>query len=216
MSAPARRKDWRSIRNRAAIGTEEVFEGAKIADARSKLLTKSTPVPIESATNVDDTGSAEVEAPTESGATLEPAPDVATRPTSPRSNSKLALHLKMLSHEGGASIEELMTATTWLPHTTRAPLTGLKKARLRNRVKPQGPCDSISASGFLDRWASRGNRIEGCREWRRPRTTFRRSSRPIGWGRPRKSLLPMLAQLRADWTAKAMAMHHSKPAKAKA
>ena len=38
----------------------------------------------------------------------------------PRANSKLALLVDLLSRDRGATVEELTTATGWLPHTTRA------------------------------------------------------------------------------------------------
>jgi hypothetical protein len=45
----------------------------------------------------------------------------------PRANSKLALLLSLLSRDRGATIAELMAATGWLPHTTRAALTRLRQ-----------------------------------------------------------------------------------------
>ena len=41
--------------------------------------------------------------------------------------SKRAIILALLSREDGATIEALMDATGWLPHTTRAALSGLRK-----------------------------------------------------------------------------------------
>ena len=41
--------------------------------------------------------------------------------------SKTSLVLDLLRSPAGASIEELVAATGWLPHTTRAALTGLRK-----------------------------------------------------------------------------------------
>lgn len=35
--------------------------------------------------------------------------------------------IALLKREQGATIEEMMKATSWQPHTTRAALTGLKK-----------------------------------------------------------------------------------------
>jgi hypothetical protein len=35
--------------------------------------------------------------------------------------------LALLTRTGGATLDELVEATGWLPHTTRAALTGLKK-----------------------------------------------------------------------------------------
>ncbi len=45
----------------------------------------------------------------------------------PRAGSKLADVLARLSAENGATISELMTATDWLEHSTRAALTGLRR-----------------------------------------------------------------------------------------
>ena len=45
----------------------------------------------------------------------------------PRAGSKLALVIKLLSAARGTTIEALAKATGWLPHTTRAALTGLRK-----------------------------------------------------------------------------------------
>lgn len=54
-----------------------------------------------------------------------PAP-VAPAETLPR-HSKAAEVLAMLQRPGGATLLELIDATGWLPHTTRAALTGLRK-----------------------------------------------------------------------------------------
>jgi hypothetical protein len=45
----------------------------------------------------------------------------------PRAGSKQALVIEMLSAKGGATLAALVEATGWLPHTTRAALTGLRK-----------------------------------------------------------------------------------------
>ena len=44
-----------------------------------------------------------------------------------RSGSKIAEVLSLLRREEGATLAELVDATGWLPHTTRAALTGLRK-----------------------------------------------------------------------------------------
>lgn len=51
----------------------------------------------------------------------------AAKPAEFRAGSKQALILSMLQKRGGASIADLVSATGWLPHTTRAALTGLRK-----------------------------------------------------------------------------------------
>src|SRR6185437_15899759 len=45
----------------------------------------------------------------------------------PRAGSKLAEVIDLLSRDQGATIGELIAATNWLAHTTRAALTGLRK-----------------------------------------------------------------------------------------
>jgi hypothetical protein len=45
----------------------------------------------------------------------------------PRAGSKQALLISMLMTAEGASLDELVAATGWLPHTVRAALTGLRK-----------------------------------------------------------------------------------------
>jgi hypothetical protein len=47
--------------------------------------------------------------------------------TAPRSGSKIAQVIALLEHGEGATLAELVEATGWQPHTTRAALTGLKK-----------------------------------------------------------------------------------------
>jgi hypothetical protein len=50
-----------------------------------------------------------------------PAPDLVVPP------SKISRVLEMLQRPSGAALGELVAATGWLPHTTRAALTGLRK-----------------------------------------------------------------------------------------
>lgn len=45
----------------------------------------------------------------------------------PRTGSKLAMAMALLQRPDGASIDDLTAMTGWLPHTTRAALTGLRK-----------------------------------------------------------------------------------------
>jgi hypothetical protein len=61
----------------------------------------------------------------------------------PRDGSKLALVIEHLQRADGATIIDLTQATGWLPHTTRAALTGLRKrgyAVIRERI---GARDSV-------------------------------------------------------------------------
>jgi hypothetical protein len=45
----------------------------------------------------------------------------------PRSGSKQALLVAMLTKDNGATLASIVEATGWLPHTTRAAITGLRK-----------------------------------------------------------------------------------------
>lgn len=47
--------------------------------------------------------------------------------TAQRPASKISLVIRLLERVEGASLEEMVSATAWLPHTTRAALTGLKQ-----------------------------------------------------------------------------------------
>jgi hypothetical protein len=49
------------------------------------------------------------------------------RSSLPRGGTKLAQVVELLQQDRGASIAELIVLTGWLPHTTRAALTGLRK-----------------------------------------------------------------------------------------
>ena len=51
----------------------------------------------------------------------------ATPSPAPRATSKIASVITLLERAGGATLAEMVEATGWLPHTTRAALTGLKK-----------------------------------------------------------------------------------------
>jgi hypothetical protein len=55
------------------------------------------------------------------------SPSTARSPTlSPREGTKLAQVIGFLRRDGGVTLAQLAAATGWLPHTTRAALTGLR------------------------------------------------------------------------------------------
>jgi hypothetical protein len=69
--------------------------------------------------------------------------DHPARGAAPRDGSKLALVIELLGRADGATIVDLTQAMGWLPHTTRAALTGLRKrgyAVIRERI---GVGDSV-------------------------------------------------------------------------
>ena len=49
------------------------------------------------------------------------------RASAPRGGTKLAQVVELLQRDHSATIDELIKVTGWLPHTTRAALTGLRK-----------------------------------------------------------------------------------------
>jgi hypothetical protein len=71
------------------------------------------------------------------------SPDEDGHRVAPRDGSKLALVIEHLQRADGATLIDLTHATGWLPHTTRAALTGLRKrgcAVIRERI---GAGDSV-------------------------------------------------------------------------
>ena len=56
--------------------------------------------------------------------------------------SKIAMVVELLRREGGATLAELVGATGWLPHTTRAALTGLRK---KGHTLDKGTRDGVTA-----------------------------------------------------------------------
>jgi hypothetical protein len=66
---------------------------------------------------------------------------------SPDRQTKSAMVIALLEREDGATMSELIAATSWLPHTTRAALTGLrKKGHVVERSKrADGTCYRITA-----------------------------------------------------------------------
>ena len=67
-------------------------------------------------------------------AIAKPNSGVASSPISPRSGTKIAQVIDLLQSGDGATLAELVAATGWLPHTTRAALTGLRKRGYAVRI----------------------------------------------------------------------------------
>jgi len=63
--------------------------------------------------------------------------------------TKQALIIDLMKREQGATLAELVTATGWLPHTTRAALTGLRKKGyiLTKSTRDNVTCYSIEVAG---------------------------------------------------------------------
>jgi hypothetical protein len=58
---------------------------------------------------------------------MAPGPENESAQVYPKRTTKAGQIVTMLISARGATIDELIAATGWLPHTTRSALTGLKK-----------------------------------------------------------------------------------------
>ena len=88
------------------------------------------------------------EAPEPAPAAPPPLEEPASKATAAKPGSKTAQVLGLLRREQGATLEELVKATGWLPHTTRAALTGLRhKGHVIDKSKrDEATCYTIRAA----------------------------------------------------------------------
>ncbi|WP_346357645.1 DUF3489 domain-containing protein [Bosea sp. (in: a-proteobacteria)] len=102
--------------NKISISSSESAEPeltSAAQDSRTKILPTDSADPAHSADAYDH-------APAQS--------DVMTTARSrPKPSSKLGIVLGLLEARDGATLDRLIAVTGWLPHTTRAALTGLRK-----------------------------------------------------------------------------------------
>ena len=109
---PSYRSALQALRRRGLVADDAGQKGSGrragpvISDAGLALVTPVAPAPAD----------------IRSSPAAEPAPILA-----PRSGTKLARLVAMLARPDGASLDELAAAAAWLPHTTRAALTGLRR-----------------------------------------------------------------------------------------
>jgi hypothetical protein len=75
----------------------------------------------------DDRESEDTELSAQASASTDKAASGQSERSAPRQGSKLSIVIDLLSRKKGAGMEELIAATGWLPHTTRAALTGLRR-----------------------------------------------------------------------------------------
>ncbi|MGZ3234889.1 MAG: DUF3489 domain-containing protein [Croceibacterium sp.] len=68
--------------------------------------------------------------------------------TGPKRTTKIDNVIGLLKREQGATLDEMVKATSWLPHTTRAALTGLKKKghTIERDKRDDATCYRITAS----------------------------------------------------------------------
>lgn len=66
----------------------------------------------------------------------------------PRASSKTDIVLDLLRRQTGATLAEMVAATGWLPHTTRAALTGLRKKghAIVRAKRDDGTCYTIEVA----------------------------------------------------------------------
>ena len=149
---------------RAAIGVEgdePEVERAGEADGPATDLAAAAPETI---------------APAPERPTAAPAPNPAPAAIAPpAAQTKTALVLDMLRRESGATLDELTGATSWLPHTTRAALTGLRKKghAIDKRKRGAATCYQSGGTSLMRGVAVRVAEIEAMKptalkvEWER-------------------------------------------------
>lgn len=123
---------------REAIGADDEVQGAMPSSATPPLPAKTKSAGSKPGANRDAQKSPAAptkRAPADKTAT---GADVSS-PTQIRAGSKQARIIDLMSRPKGATLSELIEATDWLPHTTRAALTRLRKRGLfLERVKDEG------------------------------------------------------------------------------
>ncbi len=106
--AQAGQRLWREDEHGHSLAT-------RISDAGLKVLGIEDVPPAEASQALEPSDSA-------SGTIVDGLPLDGGKP-----GTKRALIIGMLRHSDGASLADLMAATGWLPHTTRAALSGLRR-----------------------------------------------------------------------------------------
>jgi hypothetical protein len=120
---------------REAIGVEDEDgqDAASAAAAPAQAKSKSTTSKPTTKKN------AKTPAARGKGAQAKPAGQGESSSDQFRAGSKQAKIVELMKRTKGATLDELVEATDWLPHTTRAALTGLRKRGLTvERVKDEG------------------------------------------------------------------------------
>jgi hypothetical protein len=87
---------------------------------------------------------------TQANTAAEPGPALEHSSAVPPKPNKTEKVLTLLKRTAGATLDELIEATGWLPHTTRAALTGLKK---KGHKVERAKVDGVSRYGVVERGA---------------------------------------------------------------
>jgi hypothetical protein len=94
----------------------------------SLKLTAAGPKAVTGESNVEPAAADEGVAGSVSEVADKTAAKAATTPaTPPRDGTKIAKVIGLLQRDDGATLDEVIAATGWLPHTSRAAFTGLRK-----------------------------------------------------------------------------------------
>ncbi|WBX86316.1 DUF3489 domain-containing protein [Sphingosinicella microcystinivorans] len=139
LSTAADRKDGSLMPLPASIGDQAARAAKAVEQLIKKGLAEEKPTTRKNAiwredgetrigAVITDAGRAAINAEeqAEPGEHEQPAPELQPEPA-PRA-TKRNLLIEMLKREGGATLDQMVEATGWLPHTTRAAMTGLRKA----------------------------------------------------------------------------------------
>lgn len=72
-----------------------------------------------------------------------------SKSTSPARPTRIAMVIDLLRREQGATLDELVSATGWQPHSTRAVLTGLRKKghTIARSKRDDATCYRITEAG---------------------------------------------------------------------
>ena len=114
------RRSPSGVKSRVDRGVQLTAAGARAIAIDDSSASDETSEGTDPRLQVTTTGSEIVKATAD-------VPAAAPSLSAPRGGTKLARVLELLQRDCGATLEELIAATDWLPHTTRAALTGLRK-----------------------------------------------------------------------------------------
>jgi hypothetical protein len=99
----------------------------RIDDEEKPLGLKITKAGLAAIGVADDTAGQEEPAPKpKSGRAKKRASEI-SKAGAPRAGSKQGQIIALMTRKTGATLEDMVEATGWLPHTTRAALTGLRR-----------------------------------------------------------------------------------------
>ena len=122
IKAKAGREAWRRDEETGQAYSLKLTDAGLKAIAGDERDSRSIPSTAVPPNTNEDSSKVTFAANTAANRSATPAP---TLPT-PRQGTKIARVVELLQRDQGAKLEELISATGWLPHTARAALTGLR------------------------------------------------------------------------------------------